>query len=553
MKTQFWWILPLCVGLIMVRCSKPVVMEKMPIGAVQQEVQKFMPVDLSADFSSIPPDEVETLRLLVKASRIMDELFLRQVDERNPSIRMELSNPADPENRPYLDLFSIMFGSWNRIDGDKPFLNSKSKPEGAAFYPEDMTKDEFEKTIGAHPEWRETFEGNFTVIRRKDGVLRAVPYSDVYAKWLNPAADLLRRAAETTRGEPLKRFLKSRADAFFSNDYFASDMDWMDLSGDIECVIGPYEVYEDKLFGYKAAFEAFVCVVDREESARWKALEERLPDLEKALPMPPGVESSPHGVSSPIKVVDLAFSAGDAKAGVQTAAFNLPNDERVRAAKGSKKVMLRNVMRAKFDKCWTPIARRLLAPDVFDRVAFEAYFTETLMHEMAHALGPGVLRKNGRETTVNKELKDMHATVEECKADVVGLYTTQLLIDWGVFPDSLNRTLFATDLGGMFRSIRFGIDEAHGGGVAIQLNYYLDQGAFRVTPDGLFGLDERRMRIAVESLARELLALEAAGDYASAARFVGKYRTLRPEVKRALEWVSDVPVDIRPVYTIEIR
>jgi hypothetical protein len=562
MKSFFVMTLPpaavlLAVGLLafgLAACGKPerTVVSRAPADEVRRELEKFTPVTLSADLKSLSTGDAEAVRLLVKAGRIMDELFLRQVDERNPAIRRELERSSDPADRPYLDFFNVMFGSWNRINGDKPFLNDKPKPLGAAFYPEDMTADEFQAAVNARPGQKEAFEGNFTVIRRRPDGLAAVPYSEYYKEPLDRAAGLLRRAGRSTTDPGLARFLESRAAAFGSNDYFKSDMDWMDLAGDVECVIGPYEVYEDKLFGYKAAFEAFVCVVDSVESARWKAVEERLPELEKTLPMPsPAPDAAARGLASPIKVVDLAFSGGDTKAGVQTAAFNLPNDERVQAAKGSKKVILRNVMAAKFEKCWMPIARRVLDPACFERVAFDAYFTHTLMHEVAHALGPGILKKDGRETTVNRELKDLYPTIEECKADVLGLFTAHWLVDRGVFPETLRRTLDATNLGGMFRAIRFGIDEAHGGGVAIQLNYYLDAGAFRVDADGRFGLDGRRMESATRALAAELLAIEAAGDYAAAGRFVAKYRTLQPEVARALKTVADVPVDIRPVYAVE--
>ena len=532
-------------------CMKKTVIEKMPAAQVRKELDKFAPVDFRMDLSYLDPKEVDVIRHLVKASQYMDEIFLRQVDEDNARFRETLRMMNEPDAGVYRDFFNLMFGPWNRIDGNRPFLDTKSKPAGAAFYPVDMTKEEFVKFVGTHPEKREAFESNFTVIRRRDGGLVSIPYSEYYKEWLIPAADLLKEAAGMTSDSTLKKYLQSRAEAFLSNDYFLSDLVWMDLSGDIEAVIGPYEVYEDGLFGYKAAFESFVCLVDHEESARQKAIAASLDALEKALPMPaPGGDSS-RGTASPIKVVNLVYSAGDTKAGVQTTAFNLPNDERVRKAKGSKKVMMKNVMRAKFEKCWLPLVRTALAEKDLQRVSFDAYFAHTLMHEVSHGLGPGILKRDVRETTVQRELKEAYSVIEECKADVLGLLTAQALVDRGVFPKSLESTLYATNLGGLFRSIRFGVGEAHGGGVAIQMNVFMDRGACSAGPDGRFSVDDAAMKRAVRELAGELLRIEADGDYEAAKAFIEKHRFVRPEVRAVLDRMTDIPVDIRPLYAIE--
>ncbi|MBN1894247.1 peptidase, partial [bacterium] len=333
--------------------------------------------------------------------------------------------------------------------------------------------------------------------------------------------------------------------------YFQSDMDWMDLSGDLEVVIGPYEVYEDNLMGCKAAFESFICVVDHESSRQLAAIAEHTREMEAALPLSDRYRYGGRGDDSPIKVVNLLYSAGDAKAGVQTAAFNLPNDERVREAKGSKKVLLKNVMKAKFEKCWIPIVRQALSEKDLARVSFDAYFTHVLLHEISHGLGPGKIIKHSAETTVNRELKDLYPTIEECKADVLGMILCEYLIGRGVLPGELAETLHASNLGGMFRSIRFGIDEAHGGGVAIQLNYLLEKDAFRTDAKGRFCVNDRKISGAMKDLAAELLRIEAEGDYEGASAFAGKYRFINPAVQAVLDRLSDVPVDIRPVYPVE--
>jgi hypothetical protein len=457
----------------------------------------------------------------------------------------------DPEDRTYLDYFNIMFGPWDRLDSNKPFINSLPKPPGANYFPPDLTRGEFESWLASHPEDKEAFESNFSVIRRKGKSLAAIPYSDHYTDALIRIADDLRQAAVLTSDPSLEKYLSSRADALLANNYYQSDMDWMDMSGDLEVVIGPYEVYEDNLLGYKAAFESFICVVDHESSLQLKAIADRTKEMEAALPLSDRYRYGGRGDDSPIKVVNLLYSAGDTKAGVQTAAFNLPNDERVREAKGSKKVLLKNVMKAKFENCWIPIVRQALSEKDLARVTFDAYFTHVLLHEISHGLGPGTIRKDSGETTVNRELKDLYSTIEECKADVLGITLCEYLIGKGVLPEELASTLHASNLGGMFRSIRFGIDEAHGGGVAIQLNFLLEKDAFRIDENGRFSVNDRKISGAMKDLAAELLRIEAEGDYGRASAFIGKYRFLSPAVAAVLDRLSDVPVDIRPVYPIE--
>ncbi|OVE78612.1 peptidase, partial [bacterium I07] len=272
---------------------------------------------------------------------------------------------------------------------------------------------------------------------------------------------------------------------------------------------------------------------------------------EQHLPIPDRHKNFSRGTSSPFKVVNEIFAAGDTKADVQTLAFNLPNDERVREAKGSKKVMLKNVMHAKFDKIYMPIVEKILTPDDLNRVSFDAYFNHILMHEVSHGLGPGSITVNGKKTTVNRELKDLYSIIEECKADVLGIYNVLFMIEKEIIPASLESSLFATYLGGMFRSIRFGIDEAHGGGVAIQLNYLLDQDAFRISAGGKFSVNERKIKKAVRDLASRVLMIEAKGDYEAAAELIDQFKVLRPEVQAALNRLENVPVDIRHVYPIE--
>lgn len=524
------------------------------VDVVKKQLGKLAPVSIDFDHSLLDSEEMDVLKLLVKASRYMDEIFLRQVYSKNIAIKEALQKGNNPDYKILLDYFNVNFGPFDRLNHDKPFINlTEEKPDGANFYPEDMSKEEFQQWLKDHPEDEEAFTSNYTIIRREGNRLIAVPYSDAYKEYLKPAADLLLQAAEKTKNASLKKYLKSRAQAFLSNDYFQSDIDWMDLKNHkIEVVIGPYEVYEDNLFGYKASFESFVTIVDPKESQKLAVVGNYLDEMEANLPIPDEHKNFNRGKQSPIFVVQEVFTAGDTKAAVQTTAFNLPNDERVRKAKGSKKVMLKNIAKAKFDYCWVPIVNRLLDKEDLPFISFDAYFNHVLMHEMSHGLGPGFITKNGKQTTVNKELKELYSTIEENKADILGVYNLQYLIDKGIFPREMEKQLYVSFLGGIFRSVRFGINEAHGGANAISLNYLLEKGGFEYNANKvLFKVNFKKIKSAIRDLAHDLLMIQALGDYEGAKKFIEKYRVMSEPIQKALEKVKDVPVDIRPIYSIE--
>jgi hypothetical protein len=375
----------------------------------------------------------------------------------------------------------------------------------------------------------------------------AVPYSVEYQNELVHAARLLREAAAATKQPTLEAFLETRAAAFLSNDYYASDIAWMELDATIEPTIGPYEVYEDGWFNFKAAFEAFIAVTDPTETAKLASFSGHLQELEDHLPIDPQHRKKLGGYS-PIRVVNLVFGSGDANRGVQTAAFNLPNDERVVAEKGSKRVMLKNVQEAKFAHVLVPIAQRALAPDDRSHVAFEPFFTHILMHELMHGLGPQTITVSGRATTVRSELKELNGTLEEAKADISGLWALQYLMDHGMLDRAQERAMYTTFLASTFRTLRFGITEAHAKGMALQLNWLLDAGAFTVAKDGTFAVDFAKVKPAVESLTREIMMLQARGDYAGTKALFEKMIMIRPEVKRMLDRLTDLPVDIEPTF-----
>lgn len=517
---------------------------------VKNQIAKFAPVKIEVPDKLMSAKDKKVVEELVKASDGINEIFLRQVWDGNIKLREELKKAGKKDELLY-KYFVINAGPYDRLEHENPFIDGvPKKPEGAGFYPNDITKDEFNSWVAKHPADKDAFEGTFTVIKRSGGGLAAMPYSKEYKDLLESAAAHLKKAASLTDNESLKKYLTSRADAFLSNDYFQSDVDWVHLKDHtLEVVIGPYEVYEDNLFGYKAAFESFITRVDPDESAKLTKVVGFMSDLQKHLPVEDAYKGLGRNLASPIVVAQSIYSAGDANRGVQTIAFNLPNDEKVRKEYGSKKVMLKNVQQAKFDKILKPIAKLSMRPEDFSRVSFDAFFAHTLLHEISHGIGPGEIKVGGKTTTVGKALKELYSTIEECKADTLGVYNNIYLIEKGLYAKDFADTLWATYLAGMFRSVRFGINEAHGGGNAIQFNYIIDKGGFGFdSKTGLFFVNRDRIEQAVKELAQELLMIEAKGDYKAAKDFVQKYKVARPELKDALARLTLVPVDITPVY-----
>jgi hypothetical protein len=380
------------------------------------------------------------------------------------------------------------------------------------------------------------------------------PYSVEYRQDLNRAAALLREAAGLTTNDTLRKFLNSRAEAFLSNEYRASDVDWMDLDAPLDITIGPYETYMDELFGYKAWFEAFIYVRNDAETAKIGFFSQHLQEIENNLPEDKPYRNPKLGSQSPLRVVNVVSAAGER--GVQTAAYNLPNDEAVVNEKGSKRVMLRNIQEAKFNSVLLPIAQRVLPPEAQREVNFQAFFTHTVAHELMHGLGPhqiaGTVRK--RASTPRLELKEVYGAIEEAKADVTGLFALQFLIDQGQarpgqpLAGLTEKNLYTTYVASAFRSLRFGATEAHARGQAVQMNYLLDKGAVTARPDGRFAIDFAKMKTAVRDLDHDLLTLEATGDYAGTKRLLDRMGVIRPEMRRVLDKLADIPVDIEPLY-----
>jgi hypothetical protein len=515
---------------------------------------RYAPVDISADLSGLPPGDRQALARLIDAGRVMDAIFLRQVWAGNETALLNLLRDSSPPGVERLHYFLINKGPWSRLDHDAPFVPGvPAKPEGGGFYPADASRQELQSWMQGLPEAeRARANGFFTVIRRTPGNrggFTAVPYSVEYQGELTIAAGLLREAAALTGDATLKNFLSRRADAFLTDDYYSSDVAWMELDSRIEPTIGPYEVYEDGLFNAKAAFEAFITVKDQAETDKLQKLSAHLQDIENHLPIDPKYRNPRLGALAPIRVVNEILAAGDGNRGVQTAAYNLPNDERVVREKGSKRVMLKNVQEAKFKIVLVPISRLLLAGADQQDVTFDAFFTHIVMHELMHGLGPHQIQTGGRATTVRQELKETYSTIEEAKADVSGLFALQYLIDKGVLGKELEKTIYDTFLASAFRSIRFGVNEAHGRGIAVQLNYLLDFGGFRAESDGTFSVNTARIKEGVAALTHEIMTLEADGNYAGVQDLLKRLGVVRPEIGKALKKLDSIPTDIEPRFT----
>jgi hypothetical protein len=525
---------------------------------IQPEVQRlnamiarYAPVDIRNDLRAMPASERRALASLIHAARVVDALYLRQAWAGNEALLLRLLEDETLLGRARLDYFLLNKGPWSELDENKPFIPAvPERPGGANFYPAGATKEQVEAWIAGLPAAAKAgATGYFTTIRRDaKGGFASVPYSLEYQGELAEMVRHLRAAAAATRQPTLKAFLESRADAFFSNDYYASDVAWMKLDATIEPTLGPYEVYGDEWFNYKAAFEAFITVRDEAETAKLERFGRELQWLEDRLPVEKHYRRARLGGLAPMRVVNVVFAAGDGNHGVQTAAFNLPNDERVVAEMGSKRTLLRNFQQAKFEHVLAPISKVALAPSDQPHVNFDAFFTHILMHEIMHGLGPTHTGRQGRGEGVRQALKELSSQVEEAKADVSGLWALQQLMDKGVLDRRQERAMYTTFLASSFRTLRFGMSNSHAKGMAMQVNYLMDAGGFRVNRDGTFTVDLKRVKKGVIGLTRELMTLQATGDYDATRRMIDRLVVIRPEVQAVLDRLGKVPVDIRPKF-----
>lgn len=519
---------------------------------IAERLAKYSPTEIAFDKSTLNEEDRKVLDKMVRAARFMDDIFWKQTDPAGLPLKKALEKSREPWAPDYLHFVKINFGPFDLQDENKPFIGSAHKLPGASFYPPDLTKKEFEDYVAAHPEAKEALESPYTIVKRNGNELAAVPYNVEYRKDLEPAARALREAAEITSNPSLKAYLFQRAEDLLSNDYYKSDCLWIDLKDNlVETVIGPFEVYDDNLMGLKASYETFVYINDRAEMEKIKGYLTYLEELQQNLPVEPKYkEQKVSGLESPLNVVLEVFNAGNAKPGIQTSAFVLPNDEKVREEKGTKKVFLKNVMEAKFQKSLIPISERVLSPEDAKLVSFSAYFNEVILHEICHALGLNYIPlPDGTRISVNKALKEYNAAIEEAKADIVGLWSVPLLMERGWISKDKEAEIYTTYLAGMFRSLRFGATEAHGLGTLVQFNYLREKEAFLYDPETeRFRVNQGKIRQSVQDLAADFLVIQGKGSYEEAGHLLSRYGKMDEITRKTIQKLADIPVDIEPIF-----
>lgn len=510
--------------------------------AARALLEKYTTFTLKSDLGGLSPNQLKMIPLLIQAAEEMNEIFWMQAY----GDREELLNDVTDQNlRKYLE---INYGPWDRIEDDNPFVEGFGpKPKGANFYPADMTREEFESAAAGSSEKAVQLKSLYTVVRRgEDGELAAVPYRKEYAENVERAVELLRAAARLAEDPGFRNYLNLRADALLTDDYQQSDFAWMDMKNNlIDVVIGPIETYEDQLYGYKAAHEAFILIKDMDWSRRLARYTQLLPDLQKILPVPDSYKQETPGSESDLNAYDAIYYAGDANAGSKTIAINLPNDPEVQLKKGARRLQLQNVMRAKFEKILVPIVDVLITRDQRKHVTFDAFFTNTMFHEVAHGLG--IKNTVAGKGTVREALKELASSMEEGKADIAGLYAITMLHETGELNDADLMDNYVTFIAGIFRSIRFGASSAHGRANLARFNFFKQAGAFtRDEVTGTYQIDFELSKKATEELAATILCLQGDGDYEGAAAFMEKFSVMDTMLEADLERLEGegIPVDI---------
>jgi hypothetical protein len=509
----------------------------LPMSKIDQKVAEFKQVKLDADISHLSDNQKEMLSHLIDAAKIMDEIYWHQAFGDKDTLLNRI------ETDQLKTFVKINYGPWERLNENQPYIEGYGpKPAGANFYPQDMTKEEFE-----------TFDSPdktslYTLVRRdQKGELTTIPYNEAWPNKTQRAAGLLKQSAQLAENESFKKYLNLRAEALLSDDYLASDMAWMDVKdNDVDFVVGPIETYEDGLFGYKAAHEAFLLIKDRDWSEKLNKFSKLLPELQKSLPVEDQYKQEMPGSDSDLGVYEAVYYAGDCNAGSKTIAINLPNDERVQTEKGSRKLQLKNSMRHKFEKILVPISNVLIDQEQRQYIKFDAFFENTMFHEVAHGLG--IKQTLNGQGTVREALKEYYSPVEEGKADIIGLFLVKQLAEMGELEDQELKDNYVTFMASIFRSIRFGAASSHGKANMMRFNYFKEQGAFTRDPEtGTYKVDFEKMTDAMNSLGEKILVMQGDGDYEAAKTMVQEKGTIRDQLQQDLNRLSEegIPRDIR--------
>jgi hypothetical protein len=508
---------------------------KKDTSAMQKKLDQFVTVDLTTDLSKLTEKEKKMIPVLIEIAKLMDDIFWIQTYGNKDSL---LATVKDEKTKKFID---INYGPWERLNDNKAFIAGfGEKPEGANFYPKDMTKEEFEKFTDKDK------ASLYTLIRRdKDGKLKVEWYHEAFKEKIEKAAELLKQAAELAEDAGLKNYLELRSKALLDDNYYDSDIAWMEMkTNTIDFVVGPIENYEDGLYEYKAAQEAAILIKDIEWSKKLDKFIATLPELQKVLPVDDKYKTETPGTDSDLGVYDIIYYAGDANCGGKTIAINLPNDEKVQLKKGSRRLQLKNTMKAKFENILTPIAKKLIDSTQLSKIKFEAFFNTIMFHEVAHGLG--IKTTINGKGNVRTAMKDISSAFEEAKADVLGLFMVGKLIEKGLITDATIEEHYVTFMAGLIRSVRFGAADAHGKANMMCFNYFEELGAFTKNADGKYKVDFTKMKDAVDKWAEKILVFQGNGDYDGASKFLETYGIIKADLQKDLDMLktADIPVDI---------
>src|SRR5580700_3979831 len=519
---------------------------------LDQRLAKFRRVEMPFHSASLTAREVKMVNKLVDASRYLEEIYWRQMDPDGLTLYESLAtskNPKDETLRRYLWINASRF---DLLDGNKPFVGTSPMPPGRGFYPQDLTREQIDQYVKAHPEKKDEIYSSFTVVRWHGDQLEGLPYHIAYRSFLEPAAKDLREAAGVSADPAFASFLRLRADALLTDDYFKSNLAWLDLKNPkFDVIFAPDETYDDGLLGVKATYGAAVMIRNAEESRKLEMFQKYVGDIQDALPLAPEDRPSKHGLETPMEVMDTPFRAGDLNHGYQAVADNLPNDPRVHEQKGSKKLFFKNFMDARVKYVVLPVAKHVMLPAQADKASGEGYLLATIMHEMSHGLGPAFARTAAGKVDIREAIGPAYSGLEEAKADVVGMFCLQWLVDHDVLPRNKLEEYYASYVAGIFRTVRFGVAEAHGQAEMMEFNYLSERGVIQRQSSGRYAIDYERMPGGIRDLAKELLEIEATGDRARAENWFKKYGTMPAELQASLKSAASVPVDVDPAFSFK--
>jgi hypothetical protein len=516
-----------------------------------ERVAKFKRVAMPFNSQGLTEREKKLVQKLVDASGLLECIFWRQSDPEGLKLYLSLIESKKAQDELLRTYLRINGSRFDLVDEDKPFVGVEPMPPGRGFFASNLTHEKIDAYIAAHPEQKDGIYNLLTVVRHKGDALESVPYHVAYREFLEPMAKDLREAAELSDDPAFAKFLRLRADALLTDDYYASDIAWLDLENPkIDIVFAPYETYDDFLLGVKATYGASVMIRNEEESKKLSVFQKYVPELQEALPLAPEDLPSKRGKQSPMEVIDSPYRAGDLLHGYQAVADNLPNDPRIHEEKGSKKLFWKNFLDARVNYVILPLAKRVMRPDQAAMASGEGYLADTLMHEIAHGLGPAYARTPAGKVEINAAIGHAYSGLEEAKADIAGEFCLKWLVDHGAIPKEKLNGIYASAVAGIFRTIRFGIAEAHSAGEMMEFNYFVEQGAIRRDPStGLYDIDFDKIPVAIASLAKELLEQEATGDRARTEAWFKQYAVMPPDLAALLAKQSDIPVDIDPEFS----